>query len=398
MIFSRFFKSKPKRVFLDYASTTPISNKVRRAMDPYFQKYFFNPGALYKEAVEVRKVLDDSRAKVSKVLNIQPAEVFFTGSGTESNNIAIQGVYNEALKKGISKPHVITSCFEHPAVLEVCKHIERNGGEVTYLNPDTKGIISPENIQEVLKENTILISIMYVNNEIGTIQPIKDISRIVKKWKEKTKGIYPYVHTDASQAPNYISVHVQALGVDLMTLDGSKIYGPKGVGVLVVKKRTAISAITFGGGQEQGLRPATENIAGIVGFTVALVDAVSLRDKEYERIYELSQFFLNEIKNKIPQAELNGHREKRIPNNINICIKKLDAEFAVLKLDALGVACAHVTSCKSGEENSSYVIESLGKKECASSSLRFTLGRHVNKKDIEYVVSTLKKVLASSVK
>ncbi len=363
-------------------------------MQPFFTDSFWNPGSLYKEGVLIRQVVEEARKKIAQILNVTASEVFFTGSGTESDNMAIRGVFEKAKEDGLVKPHIVTTAFEHPALIEVCKKIEKLGGEVTYLYPDSQGLIHSQDVVNALKENTVLVSVMYAHNEIGVVQSIKEISREVKKWKEDRKSLYPYVHTDASQAPNYFSVSVDKFGIDLLTLDAGKIYGPKGIGLLVVKRKVKISPIISGGGQEAGLRSGTENVPSIVGFAKALEIAGVLREKETERVKGLSQYFLKLLSKEIPQAELNGHKEKRLPNNINICIPDLDSEFAVLKLDALGIACAHVTTCKSaGDDSASYAITALGKKECAKSSLRFTLGRGTVQKDIDRAVEALKKIL-----
>ncbi|MFM2358008.1 MAG: hypothetical protein RJA61_745 [Candidatus Parcubacteria bacterium] len=363
-------------------------------MLPFFSKDFYNPSALYAEGVYVRKIIESARARIAYLVNVTSGEIVFTGGGTESNNLALRGVYAEAKKRGIEKPHIITSSIEHPAVLETCRALEREGALVTYIKPNEKGIVNSQDVQSACTKDTVLISLMYVNNEIGTIQPIKDVARGVQKIREENKSLYPVLHTDASQAPNYLSCHMQALGVDLMTLDGSKIYGPKGVGVLVVKRKTPLQAIVFGGGQEGGIRPGTENVPLIVGFAHALEETVSFQKTESERLGKLSSYFLERLLKEFPKINLNGDSQKRIPNIINVCIGGLDAEFAVLKLDRLGIACAHVTSCKTSDtDSSSYVIKALGQEKCASSSLRFTLGRETTKKDIDATVTSLKKVI-----
>ncbi|MFT5180109.1 MAG: cysteine desulfurase, partial [Candidatus Paceibacteria bacterium] len=248
-----------------------------------------------------------------------------------------------------------------------------------------EGLVDINQLENSLKENTVLVSIMYANNEIGTVQPIGKIGRIVKKFKGMKE--YPYFHTDASQAPNYLDCVVDRLGVDLMTLDGSKIYGPKGVGCLYKKHNVDISSIIIGGGQEKGLRAGTENVAGIVGFAKALEIAGKLREKESARLKELQKYFFDNT-----DYEVNGSMEHRLPNNINICVKGLDAEFEVIKLDEKGVACSFMTACKNLEDDSdSYVITALGKKECAGSSLRFSMGRGTTKDEIKEVINILSK-------
>lgn len=393
MKFWSIFSKKKKRVFLDYASTTPVSSEVLKDMWSYASESFYNPSALYKEGVEVKKALDSSRRKMAFLLNVSASEVFFTGSGTESCNLAVRGVFNRARTSGKPRPHIITTTIEHSAVLEVCRDIEKMGGEVTYISPDEKGIINSSKIAEAIKENTVLVSVMYVNNEIGVVEPIREIANVIKKWREEKGSVYPFFHTDASQAGNSLVIHADALGVDLLTLDSSKVYGPKGVGVLMVKRKTLIEPIVFGGGQEGGLRSGTENLMGIVGAVKAFEIANKMREKETKRLKLLSDYFIERIEKEIPQADLNGRREKRVPNIVSVCIPKIDAEFAVLKLDNLGVACAHVSACKSGENNTSYVVDALGKKDCAGSSLRFSFGRDTTKKDLDFAIEKLKRVL-----
>lgn len=392
MKFWSIFSGDKKRVFLDYASTTPVSSEVLRAMEPYFKNNFYNPSALYKEGVKIKKVLDDARARMALLLNVNASEVVFTGSGTESCNLAVRGVFEKALSSGILKPHIITTTIEHSAVLEVCRDVEKRGGEVTYIDPDEKGIISSEKIKQAIKDNTVLVSVIYANNEIGTVEPIRDISSVIKKWREDKKSVYPFFHTDASQAGNFLVIHADALGVDLLTLDASKVYGPKGVGILMVKRKTLVKPIIFGGEQEGGLRSGTENMALIVGAVEAFVEANKKRDAETKKMKGLSDYFIARIKKEIPQATCNGHKDKRLPNIVNICVPNLDSEFAVIKLDNLGVSCAHVSACKSSENNSSYVVEAL-KNNCSSSSLRFSFGRETTKRDLDFAIKALKKIL-----
>lgn len=396
------FKKSQERIYLDYASTTPVDSQVLKAMQPYFTEKFYNASALYKEGVESRRVIENARKRIAKHINCHAEEIIFTGSGTESNNLALLGLFRRA-KQTIEKPHVIVSNIEHPAVLEVARAIEKEGGEVTYLNVNKDGLVNVVELKEALKPETILVSLIYVNNEIGVIQPIKEIGRMIRLWKRdngRNTEMYPYYHIDASQVPAYLSVDKNPLGVDLMTLDGSKIYGPKGIGVLFKKLTIEVEPLMYGGGQENGIRPGTENVSLIVGCAEALDIVAARREKESARLKELQDYFIDMLEKEIPFATLNGSRTERIPNNINICIKDMNAEFTVLQLDSRGICCSFMTSCKNlNEESSSYVVaalKELNSSECARSSLRFTMGIGTTKKDIDTVIYELKTLLPLS--
>ena len=341
---------------MDYASITPVRKEVVSVMEPFLKEFFANPSALYKEGVDNKIAIEKARQEIASDINGRPSEIIFTASGTESNNLALFGIFN-FFKKGKFVPHIVTSVIEHPAILEVCKEIEKLGGEVTYLPVDSKGFVLISDVKKSLKKNTVLVSIMYANNEIGTIQPIKEIAKTIRAFKKGSSNIYPYFHIDASQAANYLNLNVVELGVDMMTLDGGKIYGPRGVGVLFLKKGVSLVPVSHGGGQEGGLRSGTENISGIVGFAKALDLAVSEKEKESARLIVLRNYFVSSVIEKIPNSSLNGSLENRLPNNVNICIPNISGEFAVIKLDSLGVACSSSSSCRTISENSfSYVI------------------------------------------
>ncbi|MFA6338719.1 MAG: cysteine desulfurase family protein [Candidatus Paceibacterota bacterium] len=380
-----------KRIYFDYASTTPIHSKVKKAMNDFAKNNFANPSGLYKEGVEARKVLEQSRTNIARIFGVKSDEVYFTGSGTESNNLAILGTFN--FYKGKFKPHFITSEFEHSSILETMKEIERQGGEVTYIKPQENGIVIAKDVEKALKLNTVLVSVMYANNEIGTIQPISEIGRVIKKYRASKKDsddVLPYFHTDASQAANYLTLLREALGIDMMTLDSSKFYGPKGAGILLKKNQLEILPIIFGGGQEGGLRSGTEDVEKIFGVSLALEIAQNDREKESERLVKLRDYFIDKVLKHFPNASLNGDIEKRLPNNINVCFPGIDAEFTVIKLDHEGISCSSVSACKNlSDDSSSYVISAIGKKECAISSLRFTLGRETTKKDIDICIEKL---------
>lgn len=384
------------KIYLDYASTTPLDKKVLKAMKPYLQNSFFNPSAIYKEGVEVSKKVNEARTTISKILNGQASDIIFTGSGTESINLAISGVVSAYRKANPEKmPHIITSAIEHSAVLEVCRFLEMSAfAEVTYLPVSEDGKIKVGDVEATLRDETILVSIMYANNEIGTIEPIKEISRRVKLWKinkKRNTEDYPFVHTDASQAGNYCELDREKLGIDMMTLDGHKIYGPKGVAMLYLKKYIPCDSVVYGGGQENGLRPGTENVPAIIGFAKALEIAQKIKEKESARLTILRNYFFDEIKKVIPEVKINGSREDRLPNNINFCIPNVNAEFLVLELDSKGIACASLSSCENlNNESVSHVVRSLPDGEkCARSSIRLSMGRRTRKGDLKRVLKVL---------
>jgi cysteine desulfurase len=380
---------RKKRAYFDYASTTPLDPEVFDAMEPYLTKNFANPSSLYKEGVMAKKAIEEARKKVAGVLQSKTEEIIFTGGGTEANNMAILGTYfyhKNVLKK--EKIHFVTTSIEHSSVIEAFEHLRSLGAKVTYVSPEENGMVSVKKIEEALRPETVLVSVMYANNEIGTIQPIREIAKVVCKM-----GIF--LHSDACQAGSYLSLLMHDLQVDLLTLDGSKIYGPKGTGVLFKKRSVMISPLTFGGGQENGIRSGTESVAGIVGFAEALTIAQREKAAEGKRVYAMRNRLLNELISRIPTLKVNGDLEKRLPNNINICIPGLDAEYAVLRLDALGYAVSSVTSCKNlSEDSSSYVIEELYKDQsCSKSSLRITLGRYTTETEVQGLIKNLLTVL-----
>ncbi len=377
---------------MDYASITPADRRVLRAMEKYSSADFANPSALYKEGLLAKDILNESREKISGILNCRKDEVVFTKSGTEANNLALLGVFEHYRTKNFT-PHFVTTVIEHSSILEVCKEIERRGGEVTYIPVSEDGIVNLKDIISAVKDNTVLVSIMYANNEIGTVQPIKEISRAIRNWRHKKNTELPYFHTDSCQAVSYLTIDVLKLGVDLMTLDGIKMYGPRGTGLLYIKSNVKINPVIFGGGQEKGLRSGTENIPSIAGFALALEITEGMKEKESRRLALLRDYAIEQISKNFPKAILNGSKDSRLPNNVNFCFPELDAEFAVISLDVLGISASYSSSCRTLKENSfSYVVESLGKKNCSESSLRFTLGRESKKSDIDALVIALKKL------
>ena len=386
---------------MDYASITPIDNKVALEMQKVQKRFWANPSSLHTEGGEAKNVLEEARIKIARLLHCRSSEIFFTSGGTESLNLAILGTIKASSQK---LSHVIVSMIEHPAVLEPIKSLLKNKEiEVSFINPDQSGRINPESVKKEIKENTVLVVIQHANNEIGVIQPIRKIKDVIENCKLKIENSSrSYLLVDASQSVLYENVSLERLGADILVLDGIKMYGPAGCGILVVKHGTKISPITFGGGQEGGLRSGTENITGAVGLAKALEIAVKVREKESFRLTELRDHAIAKILKEIPNSSLNGSQENRLPNNINICLAApkhsakagIDSEFLVIKLDTMGFAVSAASACHTlSLENGSYVIESLGRKDCSSSSLRITLGRSTKKSDLDNLISALKKIV-----
>lgn len=387
--FNRFFGSNSGRIYMDYAGGTPVSSTVLKEMQKY-ENIFANPSGLYSESVVAKDLLGSFRTRVAKILNVNKNEVIFTSGGTEGNNLALLGVF-EYYNSNTFTPHIITSAIEHSSILEVCKEIERRGGEVTILPVNSDGIISLDEFRNAIKPNTVLVSLTFANSEIGTIQPINDIAKIIKESK---KEVFPYLHIDTGGSPLYLSMDIPRHNIDLLTLDGGKIYGPKGVGALYVKSGTNIRPIIFGGGQERGLRSGTENLSAISGFTLALEEGSQNRVVESERLSKIRDYAIENILKTFPSSSLNGSVSHRLPNNINICFKGLDAEFATIELDILGFSVSYSSSCMTLKDDfSSYVIRNIGREECSKSSLRFTLGKFSQKSDIDKLILALKKVV-----
>ncbi|MDO8668059.1 MAG: cysteine desulfurase family protein [bacterium] len=387
-------KNNIARVYLDNAATTPTAKEVLKAMTPYFFDVLGNPSALHFDGRRAKGALGLARQQVAKIINAESAEIIFCGSGTESDNLAILGAARLYKPKGA---HLLTTNIEHHAVLHSVERLEnKEGFKVSILGVEENGIINSKKIFANISPETILISVMYANNEIGTIQPIKKIGGLIKKWKQKNnRGPTepPFFHTDACQAAGYLDLDVKKLGVDLMTLNGSKIYGPKGVGVLYVRRGISLEPLIFGGGQERGLRSGTENLAGIVGFAKALELAQKNRKKEISRLTILRDYFFKQILKNIPKTFINGDLKNRLPNNVNVSILDIEGEAMLLYLDEAGVSASTGSACDSSRLEPSHVILALGRPyEYAHGSLRFTLGKQTTKKEIDYTVKELKRV------
>lgn len=382
---------------MDYASTTPVDKRVLKEMEKFWAVDFGNAGAIHKEGYEAKKALGSFRQKTASLLNAKSEEIIFTSGGTESNNLAIQGIIKFLRKNSVPLPemHLITSVIEHPSVLRNFKELENMGAKVSYMKVGSDGVVDPEDVRKAINEKTVLISIMYANNEIGTIQPISEICKIAKEQRQKfgRKDFFPYVHTDACQAPLYLDVNVEKLGVDFMTLDAQKIYGPKGVGCLYKRKGVFLEPVILGGKQENDLRSGTENLPLISGFAKALEIADLEREGEKERLTSLRNHFFQSVKTIFPKVVINGSLADRLPNNANISYRGLDSEFAVVQLDAKGISCSTKSTCLK-ESDSSYVVDALyGDKELSKSTLRFTFGRDTDRKKVDELLKALKKVL-----
>ena len=353
-----------QRIYLDYAATTPVLPEVLEAMVPYFSGEFGNASGVYSWSRTARQALDQARDQVAKVLGAQPEEIVFTGGGSESDNLAIKGAAWAYRDRG---RHIITSAIEHHAVLEACHWLEGQGFEVTYLPVNGEGLVDPQSVKEALRPDTILVTIMHANNEVGTIQPIAEIGEIVRD----TKAVF---HTDAVQTAGVLDINVDHLNVDLLTLSGHKLYGPKGVGALYVRKGTRLVPMIHGGGHERRRRAGTENVPGIVGLARALEITHSERESENARLQALRDKLISGL-SAIPYTRVNGSLAQRLPNNVNVCFEFIEGESLLLTLDMRGVAASSGSACTSGSLEPSHVLLAMGlPHEIAHGSLRLTLG------------------------
>ncbi len=388
-------------IYLDYAATTPVDRKVFKTMEPYFSEKYGNPSSIHSVGQEAKKAVDDARVKVAKALGASPEEIVFTSCATESNNLAIKGVafdISSKFKVQSSKFHIITSAIEHHSVLHVLEYLEKFGFEVTYLPVGKNGIIKVEDIKKAIKDNTILVSIMYANNEIGTVQPISNIADVIAKSREqraKSKKKLPLIfHTDAVQAIQYLDCDVNKLGVDFLSLTGHKFYAPKGVGGLYIRKGVDILPQQQGGGHERGLRSGTENVPSIVGLGEAIELVTADKRQETRRLLKLRDQLISSILKEIPEAFLSGDKYKRLPNNVNFCFKNVEGESLVLKLSKAGIAASTGSACTSASLEPSHVLLACGiSPKLAHGSLRLTLGKWTKEKDIDYLLKVLPPII-----
>lgn len=395
-----FFKKQNKNIYLDYAAATPVREEVIEEMNNSF-RFFANPGSIHQDGLLAKKILKEKRELIAKSLNARADEIIFTSTATESDNLAIRGVVMAFKEKNPGAlPHIITSKIEHAGVLELCKVLEKEGlADVSYIPVDEKGSINMKSFKEALKEETVLVSFIHANNEIGTIQDIQEIAKTIRHFKKYEKGnhasIYPLLHTDASQSFSFFDMKMNSFPADLMTFNSSKIYGPKGIALLYVRKNTPITSIIFGGSQESGLRPGTEDLASISGFAKAVELAVEERVEESSRLKNLQEYLLKTLEKEFGErVRINGSREERVVNNINITIKNFESELLVIELDAKGISVSSKSACNESAGDESSVISELYPNEDARiGGLRISLGKYTTKSDLDYLLKSIKEIL-----
>ena len=371
-------------IYADNAATTAVSEKVLNAMLPHFTKAYGNASSIYKLGRDAQRDIEEARAKVAKALGADPKEIFFTSCGSESDNWAIKGVAENMAKRG--KKHIITSVFEHHAVLHTCEYLEKHGFEVTYVPVSSDGFVNPEDIKNAIRPDTALVTIMYANNEIGTIQPIEEIAKICKEKKV-------IFHTDAVQAVGHIDIDVKKPGIDMLSLSGHKIHAQKGIGVLYVRKGIVLPNLIHGGGQERGKRAGTENVPAIVGLGVAIEEATKNISEKNSKILPRRNKLIDGIL-KLPYTRLNGDREKRLPGNLNISIEGIEGESLLLMLDMNGICASSGSACTSGSLDPSHVLLAIGlKHEVAHGSLRLSIEDDVTDEDVDYILEVIPKVV-----
>ncbi len=373
-----------RKVYLDYAATTPVEPQVFAAMEPFLKEKFGNPSSIHSFGQEAKAAIDQAREQVSKFLNCQPQEIIFTSCATESNNLALKGI------RETQKYHIIVSSIEHHGVLDTAKHLEKTGAvEVTWLPVDKYGLVDPEDVKKAIKDNTALVSVGYINNEVGTIEPIAEIGKLLKSINNRV-----LFHTDAVQAIQFLDCDVQKLGVDLLSLSAHKFYGPKGVGVLYIRKGTPIIRQQDGGGQEHRMRAGTENVVGIVGLGAAIQSFAYAQDKlPAEKVEKLRDKLIEGVL-RIPGVQLTGHPEKRAPHIASFVIESAEGEAMLLMLDQEGIAASSGSACTSGLLEPSHVLLAMGlSPELAHGSLRFSLGKQTTEEEIDYVLEKLPRIV-----
>lgn len=369
--------------YFDYAAATPMSPVVRKAMEPYLSEYFYNPSAQYLAAQNVHKVVEEARAGIAGILGARPGEVIFTAGGTEANNLAVHGIMAR-----FPGSNCVVSAIEHDAVLKPAAKFNR---KIAPVHPD--GRVDLGALEKLIDDKTVLVSIMYANNETGTVEPLADIAKLIKKVRTKRATHSPlplYFHTDACQAPNYLRILPNTLGVDMMTLNSGKIYGPKQCGALFVKSGINLEPLIYGGGQEKNMRSGTENVAGIIGFAAALKEAESMREAESKRLKALQQTFYSLLDQKLPKVKVNGSTDYRLPNNLHITIPGKDNEWLMMALDEQGFMVAVGSACSASSDEPSHVLKALGMSDQdARSSLRITMGRGTTEESVRELVDAI---------
>lgn len=396
------FKKKEKsRIYMDYAASTPVDPKVIKAMQPYWNAMYGNPGSFHLEGRESKEAINDARKTCADLMGARTGEIIFTGSGTESNNIVILGIVETKIKVGekIEDLHFITTPIEHPSVLDCFKRLEEKGAEVSYLDVDENGLVTAKQVENALRANTVLVSIMYVNNETGVILPVASIGKVIDNYRKTSNLTYPKFHIDASQAALFTPIEVGKLRADFLTLDAQKIYGPKGIGLLYRREGVELEPVYLGGSQEFGLRPGTENVPLIVGFAKAFALVVDGQEAERERLIAIRDYCIDRMKKDIPGIVINGPDEQlisnRSPNNVNVGIKGQDSEFLAVALSEKGIVCGTRSACFGENGGPSYVMLAMGKDDVASSSLRFSFGKFSKKSDVDALMTALKEILSN---
>ncbi len=373
-----------KTIYLDYAATTPTDPEVVQAMIPYFNEAFGNPSAIYSYGQEAKSAIEKARSKIASLIGARDEEIVFTSGGTEADNFALKGIAFANKNKG---NHIITSSIEHHAILESCKFLGKMGFKITYLPVDNFGLVDPDDVKKAITNKTILISVMHANNEVGTIQPITEISKIAREAGA-------YFHTDAVQTTGHISADVNQLGVDLLSISAHKLFGPKGVGALYIRKGSKLISFMHGGGQERGRRASTENVPGIVGFGKAAELVGKGMNEEAERLTHLRDKFISTILQRIDHTHLNGHPVKRLPNNINISVEFVEGESMCLNLDVAGICASTGSACSSESLEASHVLLAMRVEPVkAHGSLRFTLGKWTTEEEIDKVLEILPRIV-----
>jgi len=375
-------------IYLDHAATTPLDRRVLEAMLPYLGERFGNPSSVYRLGREARQALDEARQTVAEILHASPQEIVFTSSGSEADNLALQGLALAGRRQGRGR-HMITCTIEHHAVLHTCRHLEQEGFEVTYLPVDSSGLVQPEELKRALRPDTLLVSIMYANNEIGTIEPIAELAAVAHAGGA-------FFHTDAIQAGAALALDVQALDVDLLSLSAHKFYGPKGVGLLYVRRGVPLQPLIHGGGQERGRRASTENVAGIVGLAAALRLAQENRAAYVAHCRPLRERLIEELLKRVPGTHLTGHRTERLPNHASFCFESVSGESLLVKLDQLGICASSGSACTAGALEPSHVLTAIGlPAELARGALRLTVGKDTTPEQVERVLEVLPEVIAA---
>lgn len=373
-----------KLIYMDNAATTAVKPEVFEKMKPYFMENYSNPSSVYSFAGEAKKAVDDARDIIAGALNAKAAEIYFTGGGSEADNWAIKATAEAYKNKG---KHIITSAIEHHAVLHTCGWLERHGYEVTYLPVDENGTVSPEKVEEAIRPDTILISIMFANNEIGTIEPIKEIGEIAEKH-----GVL--FHTDAVQAFGHVPIDVQEMHIDMLSASGHKFHGPKGIGFMYMRNGLKLGSFIHGGAQERSRRAGTHNVPGIVGMGEATRIAMEQLEANAAKETEVRDYLIARVEKEIPYIKVNGHRENRLPNNINICFRFIEGESLLIMLDQKGICASSGSACTSGSLDPSHVLLAIGlPHEIAHGSLRLTISEDTTKEDADFVVDNLKSIV-----